>query len=836
MKATYSQRMWEAFAGRPLFWAFGAAAAGAALAGEAWAGAGFWGAVALAALLGVLIAGRARTGMALPLLLGLAAWAGLAARGASRVPAGDVAELAGRHVQVRGVIVSEPEPVGEPKPPPEGDGKQRWRFLLRCDRAWMSGGTRPVAGLLSVTGAPPGGSTPQFGERLLLAGIPRRPRGRSSPGGRSRAEYLERQRVWATLRPGVDGWQSLGPAAPAERPGWTRRLRQRALLGNQRALSPRTAYLVNGLILGKCAAPPGVDEEGIETAFRNSGTIHILVVSGTQVTLLLLPLLWLCRRWLPLRRAAALLVVPACLFYTGLAGGEVSLLRAAAMGILFAASLAVWREPDLLNTLGFAGLALLWLNPLSIHDLGFLLSFAAVWGVGCLGPILSELLRRAAPALSERGAGPFSLPARGARALARGIGVVLGASAGAYLATAPLLSYFLQSDARVAPLANVPAVPVAGLLLYAGALHSGWAALGPPPHWFSAVVERLGDLLWGCVSWFAALPGGHGPVFPLTGLALAAIFLLLALAAGRGRARLRPAFACLTLAGALLGWGERRVTVPPRWPEVTFIDVGQGDSTLVRLPDGRTMLVDGGGIPRSEYDPGEKVVLPALRALRVGRLDLVVATHPHDDHVGGLPSVVEGMPISLFLDSGQVTSSPLQRRLLQSIHRYGVPFRIVHAGQSFPFGMVRVEVLGPPQPFLAGTRSDLNCNSVVLGLAIGGRHLLLTGDAEEPSEAKILARGVDLQADVLKLGHHGSRYSTTDAWLQAVCPRVAVACCGEENRFGHPHPETVDRLKAAGVRFYRTDRDGAVTVTFEPEGLRVWRELAGVEEQVPDQK
>lgn len=808
----------QAFPARPLLWGFGAAAAGASLALVPRSGPLILALAALTAA-GLVFARRdgppARRWAAVAFLAALAACFGLLARRATVPGPDDVASLCGRHAAIVGVVSSEAEPLGQPP-------DRRWRFLVTAEAARTSEGTRTVSGLLAVVAD----ERPRHGERLLLGGVPRRPRGRSNPGGFNAAAYWRGRGVFATLTVDRPSWYSLGPARSGGVSEWARRLRHRVLAANQRALPPRAAYLVNSLVLGEAVPPEGVDAQAVERTFRATGTVHVLVVSGTQVGLILLPVLWLCRRSLRLRRLGFLLAVPVCTTYALLVGGDSSVMRAAWMGGGVALALSLWRDGDVLNLLGAAGLCLLAVNPMVIQDLGFLLSFAAVWGLVALSPLFFEALRRPAPLIGEEATVPLRFGREGMAWLLRRNAGLIAACLGAYLATAPLLAHYLQADARLAATANLVVVPISALLLYAGWLHSLWALIGTPAGWLSAAVTHLADGLWSCVSWFAAQPVAHGSIFPLPASLAAVVLILFALSAGRGTRRLRPAFACLGAGWALLIAGESWPAAAPRHAEVTFLDVGQGDSVLVRLPDGRTMLVDGGGSPRAEYDVGERVVLPALRALRLPRLDLVVATHPHEDHVGGLPAVVREVPVGLFLDSGQNATSPLQRQLLLTLKERQVPFRVVQAGERFRFGVAAIEVLAPFKPPLSGTRSDLNNNSVVLRLELGGRRLLLPGDAETAAEERLLASGVDLRADVLKLGHHGSAHSSSPAWLAAVRPRVAVASCGVENRFGHPAPETVERLRGVGAVLCRTDRDGAVTCTLCPDGLRVHCELS----------
>ena len=265
------------------------------------------------------------------------------------------------------------------------------------------------------------------------------------------------------------------------------------------------------------------------------------------------------------------------------------------------------------------------------------------------------------------------------------------------------------------------------------------------------------------------------------------------------------------------------------WPSeheliVTFINVGQGDSILIETPRKHVILVDAGP-PGAEagLDAGSRIVAPLLRAEGIKVIDLLILTHPHDDHAGGMLSILRQFRVRRLTTPNIAYSSPTYKDILRTVKKRRIPLVNAHQGLEvhFPDG-VTLSFLHPSASDLRHepTERELNDLSAVAKLEFGKAKFLLAADAGGEAEIRMLARGMDLRADVLKVGHHGSSTATTGPFLREVSPRIAVVSVGRWNEFGHPAKETLARLRRSRIRAYRTDLDG--TVTIETDGERIW--------------
>ncbi len=543
--------------------------------------------------------------------------------------------------------------------------------------------------------------------------------------------------------------------------------------------------------------------------FRDAGVIHILSVSGLHASIILVLVLVPLGR-LP-RPARAIAACTAVWFYAALTGMAAPVARTAVMATVLLAGDTLQRLGRSPNTLGVAGLVILAADPLALFQTGFQLSFAAVAGILVFHPQCTAFFDARFPRLA-------------ARAPVRGLVSLLALTACAQFGTLPILVTIFGQVSLVSLVANIVAVPLSFVALAGGVVSVLlWNVPGPWASWTAATVDLSMRIILDSSRLFASLPGavldvGRPPLW--MALVYTAVFLTFLRAPGRRIRRLLPAVLGALAVAAVM----QALQVPvPRTLRVTVLDVGQGDAVLVQAPDGSALLVDAGPATGG-FDAGERIVVPALRHLGVRRLDALVITHPDDDHAGGAAAVIRALDVRHVCISGDWSGRPegevLQRAIRMRGSR-GPALRHVRAGDRIPLDpCVRVCVLAPERANAAQPAG--NGTSAVLRISHGSVRVLLTGDAGLEEEDAMLQRFGDLlRADLLKVGHHGSRSGTGAAFVRNVRPVWAAISCGRHNRFRHPRPEVLARLRAMGARIPRTDVSGAVM--FESDGRELRR-------------
>ncbi len=663
---------------------------------------------------------------------------------------------------------SEPHPAGEPDRPARLSGVD-----ASCR----------LAAFLDLPGDEP---PPPAGARLRAQGILRRSPGYANrepvPPGGWRLRVKSRRLLAVEEGPGLLARLSGGLRGPLETAYGAIEERERA-----EAASPGTGMaLARALILADPSRLPAAWLRGL----RASGLAHLAAVSGLHVGMLAVGVL-LAGAFLPrclrLGGAAAAIVL-----YLLVAGPHPSLLRAALMALLTVLALLLERPPAAANALGLAVILLVLWRPEIVLQAPFRLTVAATAGILLLAPAFAARLA-------------IRLP----RWLARPLALSLAAE----LATLPIALPLFHTVAPLAPLVNLVAVPWLALAL-AGCF--AWTGIALVSSRLAVALLPALDALAAPFGWPAAIPAGAG-ISILRGVSLLASTAAAALlAAGLsllllgGRRRIACAVPALALAAASLA--------APRLArhglELVALDVGQGDAILLR--DGaHAILVDGGG--REGVDIGGRVLLPALLAEGVDHLDALVMTHPDRDHCSGL------VDLAAYLSVDEIWTAPGWPPSgcgWDFLMLPGPTLRVLWAGERAAVGRWRLTAANPPP----GDRRGVNVRSLVLLAAANGRRALLTGDAEAPAERRMLADlgGDGLQADLLKVGHHGSKTSTSEDFLDAVSPRLALISDGIANVYHHPSPIVLRRLAERAIPTLRTDRDGEIVVRIGEDGrLRI---------------
>ena len=747
-------------------------------------------------------------------------------------------------VILAGCVVEPPAVAGE-----------RERFVLELEPGARAQVTLYTRGNEALPGL-------RYGQRVEMEARVRKPRNFGNPGAFDYVTYLARQDIFWTA--------SAAAGTVRTQPGRCGSALQAGVMALRTAALDRIARLYHGdayqtgmmqaILIGQSYQLQRVWTE----QYRATGTFHALVISGTHVAVLAGFLLLLLRLCFVPEAAALSATVLAAWLYALVTGWQAPCVRSAAGMTLFAIGRYFYREGRILNLLAAVAIGFLAFDPGQLFEPSFQLTFLAVAFIGAFAAPLLEAtsgpLARGLAGLEDTGrdlhleprvaqfrvemrllaetvrlwtrlperaaAAAVALPAR----LLFFVWEIVLISAVVQIGLAlPMVVYFHRVGASGLS-ANALVVPLMGLVVPVGfvAVFSGWPWAGKLGGWLLAMSKAV-------VDWHARLePNWRVPAPPLW-VAVSLALALIAAASLRGKWRAAAAAGVAMLVGVLL-WHPFPPRVEPRQLEMTAIDVGQGDSILVAFPDRTLMVVDGGGIPafggrapHSQMEIGEDVVAPYLWNRSVRQVDVLVMSHAHDDHIGGLPALLADFhPRELW--TGAVPDSPAWKALRERAAAAGVRVVPLAGPKRFAFGGAAIEVLAPPPDYVPA-KEPRNNDSLVMRVCYGRHAFLLSGDVERQVEWQMADAGALARCDVLKVPHHGSRTSTTEDLLNAVRPQVAVISAGADNSYGHPHAAVLERLAQHGVQVLRTDRDGLVAIRSDGQRLTVdtgrWMDRAG---------
>ncbi|ASR35079.1 DNA internalization-related competence protein ComEC/Rec2 [Prauserella marina] len=678
-----------------------------------------------------------------------------------------------------------------------GTVAERPRLVRAAGYAGRPGGAQSVVVPVDLTEAVVGGIPVRSAGRILLI-----------------APFEE----WSRLLPGQDVTASGGlapsrggeltvavtyvrgpPESKGPAPGWQRVAESlRAELRTVSSVLPaEPAGLLPGLIVGDTSGLP----ERVEEEFLDAGMSHLVAVSGSNLAIVCGAVLLTARALRCGPRTAAAIAGVALIGFVVLVGYEPSVLRAGVMGAVGLLALMLGRRGSALPALGAAVCVLVLYDPAMATTMGFALSVAATAGLVLLAPPWSDAMHR--------------------RKVPIGVAQALAVPVAAFLATAPLIAGMAGEVSLVSAVANLLAAPVVAPVTVLGVLavvlaplwHGGAELLvqvaGPGVGWLILVAREAASVPGAVMPWPAGWWGG------LFALGIAALLVL----AIRFRAA-RMGLA-LTLTGVLIVFVPVQVVTPgwppPGWTAVAC-DVGQGDGVVLATSQpGRAVVVDTGPDPAPLGD--------CLDRLDIERVPMVVLSHLHADHVGGLSSVFDARSVGAVAVGPGRTPSWAWRRVAAEAARHGVPLLELKAGDRLTWPGLRLDVLGPrysPASSEDDDGSTINNASLVVKAHTGAGRVLLTGDVELLAQGDLLDAGTDLRAEVLKVPHHGSRYSLPP-FLGAVRARIALISVGADNNYGHPSPVTMRTLTSGGALVTRTDTAGDVAVVKDGHDIAIVR-------------
>ena len=690
------------------------------------------------------------------------------------------------------------------------------RYIVEGEKIYDNGKIHHIRGRIMLN-VESGGKAIVPGDRIRFSGRLRTPRNFGNRGGFDYETFLKDRGIYAAMFLKYGGSIAvMGDGGRFLHVIYYLRERVRKAvnsLENEKANSVLAA-----LTIGSKAR---MDSSTL-TSFRKAGVAHIVAISGLHMGIYAYFFynffLWLFSRSERLlllaltRKGAAIMTFLPLSFYLLISGMSTSAIRAYIMVAIYLCSIILDRDTDIFNTISIAAFIILLIWPQALFDVAFQLSFAAVIAICYLVPRFEKAMPRWNKA--DR------------KSILRKFLLFLSVSVAALAGTLPIVSYHFHEVSTVGIIANLIVVPILGFIVVplAGVgviasifyLPAAGAVFRVCAFFIScalAVIEAISNLSFSSI--LVQPPYIYEIIF----------YYIFIWSIANIKKRHAAVIALLIPFIFFSSWVASNIAAhSDNRLEVTFLSVGQGDSTFIRFPNGKTMIIDGGGFYYSSFDTGKMIIQPYLLSKGIKRLDYVVISHSHPDHLKGLLHIVREFNIGEVWTSNDFSRDDQMKEFRKILNERGI--REIVTDDDSPdkiISGVRIEFLHPDDVFYKGkdAGSRVNNRSLVMRIEFGGTSFLLTGDLEAEGEKRLLAKGYNINSDVLKVPHHGSVTSSSAEFIEKVSPEFAVFTVGYMNRFGFPREEVVRRYEDYGSKLLRTDTNGAVSLVTNGNSLEV---------------
>ena len=632
----------------------------------------------------------------------------------------------------------------------------------------------------------------EYGDVLKIKGKLEKPIGKNNFGEFDYELYLAQERIFTYLNIWTEkDIQKIGEENSNFFTYFSMLVRNKIKKIIEQTLQKPYNYLLIGMMLGeKGLIPPEIKE-----IFAEAGIMHILAVSGLHVGIIAAALFFLLNFLKLPKKLKFTILILFLIIYASITGYQPSVLRATIMFALLIGGKLINRNRNLFLSLFLAAFLILLSNPLVLYDAGFLLSFMVTFFLIYLSPILQEQLSKVLVWIKD----PLSI------SIASWIGIF------------PLSAYFFNKVSIISIVVNIFIVPLTGIALilgfitfFIGLVSIPLAYLIANINFFVLKMILLISKYFSLLS-FSFIYTAQPSIFVIF-LYYIMIFLAIEIFYKKIFPPKMKIKATILILSAVLVVIIVQVFSPVDNLKVNFINVGEGDCILIEAPKKYNILIDGGGTPFSTFDVGGKVVIPYLRRKGINKINLLILTHPHLDHLEGLLAVLREFKVEMVLDSGLICNIPEYREFISNIKKEGILYHQARAGDNFIFNNnLEIILLNPLYNSDFYNESDFNNASIVVKLLYKNTDFLFTGDIENTTENNLLIWQNILKSDVLKIAHHGSSNSSSLEFLEKVNPIITIISTGKNN-FGHPSEKIIERLKDKNIPVYRTDQNGTVII------------------------